>query len=258
MRTEPFAPHERTQDDFLGGRARLFQPKTGYRAGIDPVLLAAAVSTRPGQTVLELGCGHGAALICLGTRIGGLHLTGIEIQPAYAALARDNLRANGLDGTITCANLTQLPADLKQQSFDHVIANPPYFLAGTRTPAHDPAREIGLAGETPLSDWIATAARRLKPGGHAVFIQTPKRLPELLTHMSNCLGSLQLMPIVSRPGRGPKLVLVRGRKGGRAAFRFHPALVLHLDRGDPPTHGKDYTATAKAILSDAAALDFPT
>ncbi|MBL4768768.1 MAG: methyltransferase, partial [Rhodobacteraceae bacterium] len=47
----------------------LFQPRKGYRAGIDPMLLAASVPAHAGQSVLELGCGAGAAILCLATRV---------------------------------------------------------------------------------------------------------------------------------------------------------------------------------------------
>ena len=51
-----------TCDDFLGGRLSIWQPRDGYRAGVDPVLLAASVPARAGQSVLELGCGTGDLL----------------------------------------------------------------------------------------------------------------------------------------------------------------------------------------------------
>lgn len=257
MRIDPFAPRDLTQDDFLGGKARLWQPRTGYRAGIDPVLLAASVQARPGQSVLELGCGGGAALVCLGTRVGGLSLTGVELQPGYAALARDNLRANGLQGMIADADLTDLPRDIRSQSFDHVMANPPYFQSDHRTRASDPAREIALAGDTPLADWAAVAAKRLKPGGQAVFIQNALRLPDLLSAMAAHLGSLELLPLAPRPGRAPNLIVLRGRKGGRAGFRFLPALALHQPATTPAPHGKDYSPAIHAVLTEAAALEFP-
>ena len=51
------------EDGFLGGRLRIAQPAQGYRAGADAVMLAAACPARPGQSVLELGCGAGVALM---------------------------------------------------------------------------------------------------------------------------------------------------------------------------------------------------
>jgi tRNA1(Val) A37 N6-methylase TrmN6 len=83
-----------TVDGFLGGRLRLAQPETGYRAGIDPVLLAAACPAQTGQEVLELGCGVGVASLCLGWRVPGLALSGVEIMGDYAQIARENAARN--------------------------------------------------------------------------------------------------------------------------------------------------------------------
>ena len=38
-----WADDDLTRDAFLGGRVTLLQPRRGYRAGTDPVLLAASV-----------------------------------------------------------------------------------------------------------------------------------------------------------------------------------------------------------------------
>ncbi|MFZ5965241.1 tRNA1(Val) (adenine(37)-N6)-methyltransferase [Thalassococcus sp. BH17M4-6] len=256
MRTEPFAEAELTCDDFLGGKLRLWQARDGYRAGVDPVLLAASVPARTGQSVLDLGCGAGAALLSLGARVPGLRLTGIELQPAYADLARRNAAANDLPAEIVTADLTELPTDLKQQRFDHVIANPPYFEPGRRMAAEDAGRETGLAGPTALSDWVAVAARRTDPRGTVTMIQRAARLPELLAAFAAHLHAVQVLPLAPRSGRDPKLVLIRGRKQGRAAFRLHASVILH----DSPAHvedREDYAPQIAAVLRCGAALSFP-
>ena len=89
-RSEMFDDGELSTDAFLGGRLSIMQPIRGYRAAADPVLLAAAVPARAGDAVLELGCGAGVASLCLGQRVPGLIQFGLELQPAYAALARRN------------------------------------------------------------------------------------------------------------------------------------------------------------------------
>ncbi|MFW2544156.1 tRNA1(Val) (adenine(37)-N6)-methyltransferase [Primorskyibacter sp. 2E107] len=255
MKADPFAPDALDRSDFLGGKVRIWQPRGGYRAGIDPVLLAASVPAVPGQSVLELGCGAAPALCCLGVRVPGLSLTGVELQPAYADLARRNLAENDLAGEIRTADLLFLPADLRQQAFDHVMANPPYFHEDRRRSAEDAGREIGRAGPAPLEDWVAVAARRLKPGGFVSFIQRVERLPELLGAMNKHLGSLELKPLLPRAGRPPRLVLTRGRKGGRADFRFHPGLVLH--RGAAHEGDWDhYSEAARSILRCGENLTF--
>lgn len=255
LRADPFAPEEIAQDAFLGGRVMLWQPVAGYRSGTDPVVLAAATAARAGQHVLELGCGAGVASCCLGARVPGLVLDGIELQPAYADLARRNLADTGQGGTVWTGDLAQPPADLRQRSYDHVIANPPYFEAGKRISAEDAGREIALAGETPLTEWVAFAARRLRPKGYATFIQRAERLPELLAAMAAHLGAVELLPLLPREGRAPRLVLVRARKDGRAPFRFHAGCVIHAGAAhvEPGTH---YTPLFEDILLRGGALPF--
>ncbi|HEX6441067.1 MAG TPA: methyltransferase, partial [Stellaceae bacterium] len=65
----------------------LKQPANGARVGIDPVFLAAAVPAQPNQRVLDIGCGSGAASLCLAARVPGLHITGLELQRGLARLA---------------------------------------------------------------------------------------------------------------------------------------------------------------------------
>ncbi len=59
-----FEPEELSSDQFLGGALEILQPKAGYRAGVDPVLLAASVPAVAAVSILELGCGAGVASVC--------------------------------------------------------------------------------------------------------------------------------------------------------------------------------------------------
>lgn len=247
---------ETTLDDFLGGQIAVKQPRVGYRAGVDPVLLAGAVPAKPGQSVLELGCGVGVASLCLGRRVQGLHLFGAERQETYAALARENALRNGLDFQAETGDLEHLPDSLRSRSFDHVIANPPYFQRDRSQAATDEGREIAMGEGTPLDVWVKTAAKRLAPKGTATFIHRAERLPDLLASVTQYLGSVQVLPLVPRQGREARLILLRARKGGRALFRLHDALIMH--HGDHHQRDQDdYTPALSACLRDGQALPFP-
>jgi tRNA1(Val) A37 N6-methylase TrmN6 len=250
-----FAPAELGQDLFLGSRLRLLQPLKGYRAGIDPVLLAAAVPAQAGEAVLELGLGAGAASLCLAVRVPGLTLAGLELQPAYAALARANASANGAALEVIEGDLAAMPAVLKARRFDHVLMNPPYFDRAGGTPAANPGRETALAEALPLAAWVEAAARRLRPGGLLTAVQRAERLPDLLSACETRLGSIEVKPVAPREGRAAGLVLLRARKGGRAAFRLHAPLVLHEGAGHE-RDGESYRPEVQAILRQAAALAF--
>jgi tRNA1Val (adenine37-N6)-methyltransferase len=236
-----------TRDLFLGGELTLWQPRRGYRAATDPVLLAAAVPALAGQSVLDLGCGGGTAILCLMRRIAGLHGSGLELQPEYAALARRNAAENRLALEVFEGDVAAMPKALRALHFDHVLTNPPWFGSGTR--AGDPGREAANRQAIGLQDWIGAGLRRLKPGGSMTVIHRAESLGHLLAAMTPGCGALQILPLAPREGREAGRVILRGIKGSRAALRLLAPLVLH----DGSTHGKDgddHGAEARAILRD--------
>lgn len=247
-----FCDSDLTHDAFLGGLLHLYQPRHGYRAGVDPVLLAASVPAQAGQSVLELGCGVGAAILCLGARVPALRLTGIEREPAFAELA---LRNGGDALEVVTADLREMPLHLRQRQFDHVLANPPYFDRAASVASDDPARESAHGEDTPLAQWVKTAAKRLAPKGQAHFIHRVERLPDLLRAMPHDLGSVEVLPLAARVGRDPDRVIVRARKNGRAAFRLHGAIVMHQG-AQHDRDGKRYATEIDNVLRNGAALRF--
>lgn len=241
-----------TSDDFLGGRITVLQPKTGYRAGIDPVLLAAAVPALAGQSVLELGCGAGVASLCLGARVAGLRQFGVELQESYADLARRNAHKNALGLDVATADLTALPDYLRAMSFDHVIANPPYFPPGG-TPSSDQGREFAMREATPLSDWIDVAVRRLAPRGILTIIQDAARLPELFQALDARMGQIRVLPVAGRSGRSAHRIILRACKGSRARFQLLPTLILHQGHAHLGDH-ESYTPEISGVLRNGSAL----
>ena len=240
-----------TQDAFLCGKLQLWQPRQGYRAATDPVLLAAACPALPGQSVLDLGCGVGAAALCLATRVPDLRLAGLELQPEYAELARRNAAQNGIAMQIEVGNLADMPKALRMD-FDHVIANPPYYPKGG-TPSPNAGRATALQIDTPLGDWVQAASRRLAPGGWLTLICGADGLPEVLAAMGGKLGSASVLPLAPRIGKPALRILLRARKTGRAAFRLLAPFIIH----DGPSHDGDresYTPRASAILRNGESL----
>ena len=246
---------ETTQDGFLGGRLQLYQPKTGYRAGIDPVLLAAACPVKPGEHVLELGCGVGVASLCLAARVPEVRLHGVEILPEYAQLARENAAHNNFEFEVQVGDVAARPTPFNNSEFHQIIMNPPYFKANASSLSPDFGRASGRAEGVALAHWIVTAAKRLRPRGYLTLIQRVERLPDILAGLGKILGSVSVQPLAPRAWRAPHLILVRARKAGRADFQLLPTKELHSG----VAHVQDqpgYALEISAILRDGAAFSW--
>lgn len=246
-----------TAGTLLGGRVVYRQFRDGYRTGIEPVLLAAAVPARPGERVLEAGCGAGAALACLGARHAlrdsRLQGTGIERDPATAALARRNLDANGLHGWPVLAAPVQAaccdPGLIAAGRFDHAMANPPWHRADATAPASARRDLAKRAPEGSLPDWTAALARTLRRGGTLTLVLPAARHAEAAAAMlTHGFGGIRLLPLWPLAGRAARIVILQGIAGSRGEDRVLPGLVLHRAGGK-------FTAEAEAVLRDGAALN---
>lgn len=242
---------EVTQDGLLDRRILLTQPRHGYRAGSDAILLAAAVTAQAGQTVLDAGAGVGAVSLCLARRCPGLVIRGLEIQPALAELAAGNIAANGLAETVNIlqGDIRQPPPEIGQTVFDHSVCNPPFYVHGdaSHSPDRGKARAHG-EGETPLRDWLEFCLRRTVPGGSITVIHRSDRLPAILSGLARGAGDMVIFPLWSRPGRPAKRVIVQARVQGRGPAVLHHGLCLHDGNGED-------TEQARAVLRRGAPLD---
>lgn len=248
MSDQHLGEHDTTIDTLLGGRVRLRQPRRGLRAGLDAVMLAAAVPARAGERVLEAGCGSGAAFLCLLARIPSIEVVAIERDPLLAALARENAAAAG-----HAARVAVIEGDIADPALRralppcaHGFANPPFWPRGTRPP--DAAR-AGMTHETgaTLSDWTALLAAPLPRLGTVTLILPAARWDggAIALRQAGC-GALGLLPLAPREGAPANRALLTGRRGGRGPALLLPPFVLHDAAG--------FTPAAEAVLRDAAAL----
>lgn len=247
-----FAPDQLTDDAFLGGRLHLFQPRRGYRAATDPVLLAACSGVKAGQSVLDIGCGAGAASLCLGTRVAGLALSGLELQSDYAELAERNARRAGIALEVITGTILDMPKPLRRD-FDHVITNPPYYPP-IGTPALDTGRNRALREDISLADWIGAAARRVAPLGWLTLILRADRLADGLAGLGPAMGSVTILPFAPRAEREAGRVIIRARKGGRGALRLLAPFILHA--GPEHTGDRDnHSPEAEQVFRHGQGLD---
>jgi tRNA1(Val) A37 N6-methylase TrmN6 len=234
-----------TEDRFLGGRVIVRQSVSGFRSGLDAVMLAAAIPARDSDEILELGSGAGAASLCLARRTG-CSIFGLEVDPALAALADENAAQNELDRvTFVQGDVHDIPPQLRR-AFDQVMCNPPFHDDEGRT-SPDPSRAVALQDRGSLGDWLKEGMRRVVSNGTFTTILRSDRIGEALV----ALGSygVSIFPLWPRKNEPAKRVIVQVMKSSRAPLALLPGLVLHESDGR-------YTPAANAILRDGGALQF--
>ncbi|HEY8246909.1 MAG TPA: methyltransferase [Hyphomicrobium sp.] len=254
------ATHNRpdsTDDAFLGGALHLLQLRTGYRAGLDAVMLAAAVPADPERPlrVLDVGAGVGTAGLCLARRAPLASVVLLEKEWQPAELASENARRNHLadrvrvvTAVVGAAASELRAAGLAEESFAHVIANPPYHDADAGTLAADALKAGAHAmADGELELWARFMARMTAPGGEATIVHKTEALPRLLAAFATRFGSLKILPLHPRHDAPANRVLLQGVKGSRGPLQILPGFILHEGNGA-------FTPAAQGILRAGGAL----
>ena len=241
-------------DAFLGGKLSIAQPEKGFRAGLDSVLLGASLP-QGARKLLDLGAGAGVAGLCAMAHNDALEATLVENNADMAMLAAGNVEANGFTrrSTILKISATATGAERKAlgldtDTFDVVIANPPFFDAGTLAP--DPARAAARHTDGEVSGWVRTAVSCAHAKGEVIFIHVAQALPQLLAAFDSRMGAIAVLPIAPRPGMAASRVLVRGRKGSKAPMALLPPLIVHGETGN------EFAEPVRSILRGEARLDW--
>ncbi|MBA2133762.1 tRNA1(Val) (adenine(37)-N6)-methyltransferase [Capillibacterium thermochitinicola] len=214
----------RAATDRLGlGDLRIKQHPSIFKFTVDPILLAGFVRIRPGASVLDLGTGAGVIPLWLTGYRGVERVTGLEIQPEVAALARENVKLNGLEDRIRIltGDLRTPPADLAAASFDWVLSNPPYWPATAHLLPETPAlAQAKFELTCTLRDVVAAAAYFCRNGGRVGLIHLPERLPDLLCALRDFkLEPKRLCLVQPKPGARPHRVLVEAQKLARPGLK---------------------------------------
>jgi tRNA1(Val) A37 N6-methylase TrmN6 len=251
------AAEDLTEDAFLGDRLIIRQPRTGYRAGIDAVLLAAAapVPSGPEQLILDCGAGVGTVGLCVAARVPNAQVTLIERDSRLSLISTGNIARNGLGTRVRSvtgdvAAKASGPTGVKLDSdvFDHVLANPPFHATDSGTRATDDLKAASHAmPEGELELWARFMARMAKPGGTATIIHKTECLLAVLKALEPRFGNLKILPIYPRDGDPAIRILVQGTKGNRAPLTLLSGLVLH-------NADNTFTPQATSILRHGAGL----
>ena len=235
-----------TLDNFLGGRIKLVQPSEGYRAGIDPIFLAASIHPKLQDRILDVGSGGGISCISLAVRCPNAEIIGLEIQPDLVEMAQTNIRENNLEDRVKIlkGDLEYPPPLITENSFDHVMTNPPYFEEKRVKMSPVLGRAQANTETVDLGTWIKCCLKFLKPKGVFTMIHRTERLSEICAHLGTKVGDLVIYPLWPTANKPARRVIIQGRKNTGGEPRLARGLVLHGEM-------EKYTPEAEAVLRHA-------
>ena len=237
-------PSSETVDAFHRGRFHLVQPVgRGHRAGMDAMLLASLVVDDRPVRVADLGAGAGAAGLAVAARLPTASVVLVERSPDMAAFARKSLalphnaklaaRSEVLEADVTLTGKARFAAGLLDDSFHHVIMNPPFNDPGDRKTPDALKAEAHAMTENLFESWIRTAGAIAMPGGQLSLIARPQSIAEIIAACGRRFGGLEITAIHPRPEENATRILVTAIKGSRARLQLRAPLLMH---DNPDSH----------------------
>lgn len=245
---EKFEKLQVSQDSLFDGRLVCRQHRGGYRFSIDSVLLAHFPKIRKNEKILDLGTGCGIIGLILSYRHADLRvsITGLELQPELAALARLNIAENGYDNSFSLieGDLHEFRTLIQAESFSLVTANPPFYAKGSGRVSHNPeAMTARHQDEDGLDVFVESASFSVRNRGRVIFIYPAELLAELLfCFKTHRLSPKKMQPVYSYPEtKKAALVIVEGIKNGGPGMEVLDPLYLYQYQNGP------YSEVVKAM-----------
>lgn len=237
-----------THDTLLNGKVSIFQPRKGYRAGMDAIVLASMINIRPAGKALDVGAGVGSVSFCVASRCRDISVTAIEADRQMAALAEKGIEQNGFQGRIICLNDEVLalsdPAFLKtfkdmENTYDVVFSNPPYFDA-SRIKAPDEARQAAYIEKLSLEEWLKFMLYCAKPKAEITLIHRAEALGDILRFLGQRAGRIKVTCIHPETGKPAKRIIVSARKGLRAGQLMVTKPLILYEKASNRTETADF------------------
>mgnify|MGYP001100230802 FL=1 len=222
-------------DELQRNGYRIIQNPEKFCFGMDAVLLSGFARAKKGDRVLDMGTGTGIIPILMEAKTEASHLTGLEIQPESADMAKRSVELNHLQDKIAIVQ-----GDMKEAgtlfgaaSFDVVTCNPPYIIEqhGIKNPDAPKAiarHEILCT----LEDVVSQAAKVLKPGGNFYMVHRPFRLAEIMVTLQKYrLEPKRMQLVYPFVDKEPNKVLLEANPGRRPPMREEKPLIVYREPG---------------------------
>lgn len=186
--------------------------------------------------MIDLGTGCGVIPLVLAYRAKTEHvISGVEIQPELAELAKKNVNANNFGDRIEIHRMDfrEVSSWFEAGSYDVALSNPPYRKPGAGRISPDSQKAFARHELTATAADVFGAARHLlRVGGRIALVYPATRLSNLIrTALDNGFSPKRLTIIYSYPHGPAKLVHLECRKGGGEELKVEPPFYIYSEDG---------------------------
>jgi len=226
-----------TIDDLQCNNLKIIQNNKFFKFGIDAVLLSNFVkTTRKALNVVDLGTGTGIIPILLTAKIDINKIYAVEIQEKVAEMAKRSVKLNNLEDKIEILNidLKEIEKNLKENSIDIIVTNPPYQTNNSGLQNENEEKRISRHEiYCNIEDICKKSKYLLKDKGEMYMVNRPERLVDVIYNLRKYnLEPKELRYVQSNIDSAPVLVLIKAVKNGKSFLKTLKPLIVYNKNGE--------------------------
>lgn len=227
---------DETLDDLQLNNIFVIQKKSGFRFGMDAVLLANFATIKKNDNILDLCSGTGIIPFIIAGKRKFNRIVGIEIQEEMVDMAKRTSIYNKLDEKIKfiVGDLKDIDLLKKLGKFDVITVNPPYKLKNSGI-INENSKESIARHEIlcDIDDVIKAANILLKDRGRFFMVHRPERIVDILTTMRKYKIEPKLIKMIQpNEEKSPNLLLIEGHKNGGQFLKWEKTLYVYDKLGN--------------------------
>ncbi|WP_347861780.1 tRNA1(Val) (adenine(37)-N6)-methyltransferase [Salimicrobium sp. PL1-032A] len=223
---------------------RIIQSASVFSFSLDAALLARfTYLPKTKGKILDLCTGNGVIPLFFLNR-SRVPITGVEIQDRLYDMAVRNVELNEAKDRISIihGDLRDMPDYFKNDKFDLVTVNPPYFQTSDEVVKNDNPHLTIARHEVycTLEEVVEASSKLTKSGGKTSMVHRPERFIEIMEAFRKYkLEPKRVQFVYPKPGKEANMILIEGVRDGKPGLSILSPFYIYTDQGEYTKEARD-------------------